>query len=244
MILVTAAMVTVPSSILQVSYAQSNQDMQTVLNVHNQERGAVGVQPLTWSDQLAAGAQTWAEEVATSGNFDHDPVYTGLSCFQARTNPCYGENIAGFNPSLGPSAPGEGVSLWTAEKSNYNGQTNTCAAGEVCGHYTQMVWQTSREVGCATAPPGAGGLHYSVLVCRYNPPGNGPGLPYGGPAQAMGDEDSTLAPPLQEGVGGGGGGDTSGDGGGGDTSGDGGGGDTSGDGGGGDTSGDGGGTEN
>ena len=39
------------------------------------------------------------------------------------------------------------------------------------------------------------------------------------------------APPLQEGVGDGGGGDTSGDGGGGDTSGDGGGGDTSGDGG-------------
>ena len=80
MILVTAAMVTVPSSILQVSYAQSNQDMQTVLNVHNQERGAVGVQPLTWSDQLAADAQTWAEEVATSGNFDHDPVNTGPSC--------------------------------------------------------------------------------------------------------------------------------------------------------------------
>jgi hypothetical protein len=59
-----------------------------------------------------------------------------------------------------------------------------------------MVWQASLEVGCATAPPGAGGLHYSVLLCRYSPPGNGPGLPYGGPAQAMGEEDA--AAPLQE----------------------------------------------
>jgi hypothetical protein len=43
------------------------------------------------------------------------------------------------------------------------------------------------------------------------------------PDQAVGEEESTLAPPPQEGVGDGGGGDTSGDGGGGDTSGDGGG---------------------
>ena len=54
-------------------------------------------------------------------------------------------------------------------------------------------------------------------------------MPYGAaapPSQAVGEEESTLAPPFQEGFGDGGGGDTSGD-----TSGDGGGGDTSGDGG-------------
>ena len=230
-ILVTAAILTVPSSVPQVSYAQTNQDMQTVLDVHNQERAAVGVQPLTWSNSLAAEAQTWAQQVATTGIFDHlDKEHTGLTC----TGPCYGENIAGFNPSLGPSAPGEGVSLWTAEKSSYNGETHTCTAGAVCGHYTQMVWQTSREVGCGTAPPGAGGLHYSVLLCRYSPPGNGQGLPYGGPARAMGEEDA-AAPLQEEGAaapfddqgaaappdadrgddgGGDGGGDTSGDGGG------------------------------
>ena len=182
MILVTAAMVTVPSSILQVSYAQSNQDMQTVLDVHNQERGAVGVQPLTWSDQLAADAQTWAEEVATSGNFDHDPVNTGPSCTQPK---CYGENIAGFNPSIGPAAPGEGVDLWAAEKSGYDGQTNTCTPvppSVSCGHYTQMVWQNTNVVGCGIASGNV--LPYSILVCRYDPPGNmqgetpfGPGEP-------------------------------------------------------------------
>jgi len=192
MILVTAVIVTVPSSVMQFSHAQSNQGLQTVLDVHNQERAAVGVQPLTWSDQLAADAQTWAQQVATTGIFDHlDKEHTGLTC----TGPCYGENIAGFNPSLGPSAPGEGVSLWVAEKSKYT--PGSPVDLYVNGHYTQMVWQATTELGCATAPPGAGGLQYSVLLCRYSPPGNGgDGVPYGGPAQAMGEEDA--AAPLQE----------------------------------------------
>ena len=61
MILVVAAIVTVPSSVLQVSYAQTNQDLANeILAVHNRERTLVGVSPLTWNDNLAAGAQTWA----------------------------------------------------------------------------------------------------------------------------------------------------------------------------------------
>ena len=86
-----------------------------------------------------------------------------------------------------------------------------------------MVWQTTTEVGCGTASPGAGGLPYSILVCRYSPPGNMAGqMPFGqGPAQAVGEDAG--APPLQEGaaapideVGGGGGDGGGGDGGGGD----------------------------
>ena len=38
MILVTAAIVTVLSSVLQVSNAQSNTNLQSVLDIHNQER--------------------------------------------------------------------------------------------------------------------------------------------------------------------------------------------------------------
>ena len=181
-ILATAAILTVPSSVLQVSYAQTNQDLESsILDVHNSNRSAVGVQPLTWSNSLADGAQTWAQQIATTGKWIHDPVHTGPDC----TGPCYGENIAGFFTSV--SEPTGGQSKWAAEKSSYDGgqcgdppvyRPSSC--GSASGHYTQMVWQNTREIGCGTAPPGAGGLPYSILVCRYDPPGNYPGqLPYG-----------------------------------------------------------------
>ena len=61
-ILATAAILTVLSSELQLSYAQTNQDLERkILAVHNRERADVGVAPLTWSNNLAAGAQTWAQ---------------------------------------------------------------------------------------------------------------------------------------------------------------------------------------
>jgi hypothetical protein len=183
-VIVAAAILTLfLSSVLHLSYAQTNQDLANeILAVHNRERTAVGVSPLTWNDNLAADAQTWAQHIASTGQFIHDPVHTGLSC----TGPCYGENLAGF--ITGVSEPNGGQSMWVNEKSNYSGGPYNSPYPPGCtplvdckvvGHYTQMVWQHTREVGCATAPPGAGGLHYSVLVCRYNPPGNYPGqYPY------------------------------------------------------------------
>src|SRR5215210_5480928 len=63
-ILVTAAILTVQSlSMLQNSYAQSRLDatsQREILDIHNREREAVGVPPLTWSDTLADEA--WADE--------------------------------------------------------------------------------------------------------------------------------------------------------------------------------------
>ena len=36
------------------------------------------------------------------------------------------------------------------------------------GHYTQLIWPATREVGCAVAKDS----NYDVLVCRYWPAGN------------------------------------------------------------------------
>ena len=132
----------------------------SILSVHNQERAAVGVPPLVWSNDLASGAQTWAQNLATTGEFAHDPNRpSGV-----------GENIAGFNPSLGVSAPGEGQSLWVDEKKDYQGGVLTPENWYPTGHYTQMVWKDTKEVGCGTA--GGEGHPYSILVCRYSPSGN------------------------------------------------------------------------
>ena len=132
----------------------------SILTVHNQERAAVGVPPLVWSDELATGARTWAEHLATTGEFAHDPN---------RLNNV-GENIAGFNPSKGVSAPGEGQSLWVDEKKNWHGGVLTPENWSATGHYTQMVWKDTKQIGCATAS--GDGHPFSILVCRYNPAGN------------------------------------------------------------------------
>jgi uncharacterized protein YkwD len=129
----------------------------SILTVHNQERAAVGVPPLVWSNSLAAGAQTWAQNLATTGNFAHDPnIPKGV-----------GENIAGFFPSSGV---GQGQSLWVNEKKDWHGGVLTPENWSQTGHYTQMVWKNTQEVGCGT---GSGAGHpFNILVCRYSPAGN------------------------------------------------------------------------
>jgi uncharacterized protein YkwD len=44
---------------------------QEILNAHNAYRSQVGVPPLQWSDNLAASAQQWANQLAATGTFEH-----------------------------------------------------------------------------------------------------------------------------------------------------------------------------
>uniref|UniRef100_A0A5K3FQ23 SCP domain-containing protein n=1 Tax=Mesocestoides corti TaxID=53468 RepID=A0A5K3FQ23_MESCO len=67
--------------------------------------------------------------------------------------------------------------VWADEFFDYNFSNNLCK--RVCGHYTQMVWATSTEVGCAIKlcdnvyPATYSPVHF--LVCHYKPWGNIPG---------------------------------------------------------------------
>lgn len=58
--------------------------------------------------------------------------------------------------------------MWAAEEQHYDAEANTCAEGQLCGHYTQVVWANSGNLGCAMATCGSG----RVWVCNYDPPGN------------------------------------------------------------------------
>jgi hypothetical protein len=139
---------------------------------HNQVRAGVGVGPMTWSAALAATAQAWADTctdvAAPIGLLDHNanrsvgaPYYVG-------------ENIYG---SSGTADPQGAVASWASEVQYYTYATNTCAGGQVCGHYTQVVWAASLEVGCGLSS--CPGLTYgSSIVCDYGPGGNDGGPPY------------------------------------------------------------------
>ena len=131
------------------------------LNAHNTERTALGITPLTYSAKLAAAAQQWANVIAGDNSLHHS---------QNRDNT--GENLA--MGSKGKYDTARLIGLWTDEKRFFkNGAfpdvSTTGNWGDV-GHYTQMIWSTTTEVGCAVADNNSGKSTY--MVCQYSPAGN------------------------------------------------------------------------
>ncbi len=74
----------------------------------------------------------------------------------------YGENLAMGYPSAAAS-----VDAWGDERSEYN--YDDPSFSEATGHFTQLVWKDSTQVGCARTLCGSHGWY---LVCEYWPRGN------------------------------------------------------------------------
>jgi len=139
-------------------------DRQTILLSHNNERNIAGVVPLAWSPTLALQAQKWADSLSKSCV----PSHASVSVRNGK-----GENIwAGYG--YGVWSVSEMVSGWILEKQNYIYNTNTCAPGAMCGHYTQVVWNETTEIGCGITSCSEGGEQGKIFVCRYSPAGNVP----------------------------------------------------------------------
>lgn len=111
-------------TLLPSSHAQDSP--QDYLNAHNAARAQVGVAPLSWDTNLANYAQRYADSRIGDCNL----VLSGGP---------YGENLAKSTGDLSGTAA---VNLFVSEKADYNYNSNTCAAGKVCGHYTQVVWRS------------------------------------------------------------------------------------------------------
>ncbi|KAL3730182.1 hypothetical protein ACJRO7_027226 [Eucalyptus globulus] len=146
-------------SLFQPTHAQNLP--QDYLNFQNAAREQVfGVANMTWDNMLVAYAQSYANQRVSD-------------CGLVHSNGPYGKNLAkGTGMFTGTYA----VSLWVAEKQNYNYNTNTCASGCDCLHYTQMVWHDLVQVRCTKVQCNNG---WWYVVCNYDPPGNYEGeLPY------------------------------------------------------------------
>lgn len=133
-----------------------------LLAAQNAERARVGVAPLKWNDQLAQDARAWANQLAASGRFEHSPDEPGKEP--------QGENLWAGTPRA--YSPESMIALWAAEKRDYRPGVfpNNSRSGDIehVGHYTQLIWRGSGEVGCATAV----GSREEFLVCRYTRAGN------------------------------------------------------------------------
>jgi pathogenesis-related protein 1 len=148
-------------------------EMRVFLDRHNEARAAVGVPPLVWSATLADFAQTWADEIARTGKFEHRPAEGEFA------NLHYGENLAvGFGPGYGAAMAAD---HWRAEENEYVSGTPVPELPEdfalfKAGHYTQMVWRETRSVGVGKAVIQTGDMAgWTVFVANYDPPGNAGG---------------------------------------------------------------------
>jgi uncharacterized protein YkwD len=132
-----------------------------ILEAHNRERTALGIQPLQWNAALAAEAQLWAQQLARSGRFEHSP-----------DDPSHpeGENL--WAGTAGYYQPESMVGLWISEKRDFKPGVfpNNSRSGDIesVGHYTQVIWAASTDVGCGLAT----GKSEDILVCRYKQSGN------------------------------------------------------------------------
>ncbi|KAI4379819.1 hypothetical protein MLD38_006065 [Melastoma candidum] len=129
--------------------------IQQFLRPQNAARAALGMQPLRWDTGLAGYARWWAQQ-------------RRYDCALQHSDGPYGENIfwgsgTGWDPSQAATA-------WVSERKWYDHRRNACASGQMCGHYTQIVWRSTTRVGCAVAVcvDGVG----TFMACEYDPPGN------------------------------------------------------------------------
>jgi len=115
---------------------------------------------MSWANDIGQTAQTYANQCV----FAHSGT------------PGLGENIYAAAPW--GSDQTAAAQSWASEFSFYDYASNTCASGHMCGHYTQMVWRSSTEIGCGikncsvNSPFGSNFPNWTIVVCNYRPPGN------------------------------------------------------------------------
>ncbi len=136
-------------------------DAQRLLTSHNAERARLGLPPLKWNPALARDAGAWAKVLLARGELRHASP-------DARKG--HGENL--WMGTAGAWDAKGMVEMFLDERRHFRFAAfpNVSLTGHWpdVGHYTQIVWRDTREVGCAIDR--AKGL--DVLVCRYYPAGN------------------------------------------------------------------------
>ncbi|MQM04909.1 hypothetical protein Taro_037702 [Colocasia esculenta] len=128
------------------------------LFAHNMVRAAHGEFPLVWDARLERYARWWAGQRRGDCRPQHSFPAGGFTL---------GENI--YWGSGQSWTPFDAVAAWAAEEKYYSYAANACREGQMCGHYTQIVWRSTRRIGCARVVCDGGDV---FMTCNYDPPGN------------------------------------------------------------------------
>ncbi|KAK6127032.1 hypothetical protein DH2020_039230 [Rehmannia glutinosa] len=125
---------------------------------HNLVRARKMELPLIWDSQLANYANWWARQRQQDCQLAHSFPEGDFKL---------GENIYWGSGSDWTAM--DAVSAWADEEKYYSYNSNSCEEGQMCGHYTQIVWKTTRKIGCARVVCDSGDV---FMTCNYYPPGN------------------------------------------------------------------------
>jgi hypothetical protein len=138
----------------------------TALRLHNFARGQFGVPAVQWNEQLASEAYAHAFNMARTGIYGHDQTpgrrkKSGENLWRGQRGLFSYDVMIGlmvdearhFRPGVFPDV-------------SRTGQWSDVA------HFTQIVWPSTTEVGCAVAASAT----TDYLVCRYAPTGNKDGV--------------------------------------------------------------------
>lgn len=138
---------------------QDANSQQAYLGPHNAARSAVGVPPLMWNATL----ENYARNYANSQRGNCQALIHSMGP--------YGENLYWGYDSRQRKTAKDAVASWVNEKVDYNKQTGKCNPGKVCGHYTQIVWKSTTQVGCASVVCNDQ-FKSNYFICSYSPAGN------------------------------------------------------------------------
>jgi uncharacterized protein YkwD len=127
------------------------------LEAHNKYRTKHHAPAMKWSAQMGKEAQAWADNLARTGQFAHS------SNDQRKGD---GENIY-MSFGRADLNGGEAVDEWYNEIKDYDFNNDRFSGNT--GHFTQVVWKGSKELGMAKAKASDGKI---FVVGRYRPPGN------------------------------------------------------------------------
>ncbi|XP_042909562.1 Golgi-associated plant pathogenesis-related protein 1 [Parasteatoda tepidariorum] len=131
------------------------------LKSHNHYRAQHGCSPLHLSSQISSFSQEWACKIAAEDHFHHSH------------HPQYGENLFVAylsNYSIPEIKGNEVVESWYSEHIFYPYDSHiTREIISKAGHFTQTIWNKSRELGVGKA---VSKNHRVYVVANYYPPGN------------------------------------------------------------------------
>ncbi|KAL3313006.1 hypothetical protein Ciccas_008393 [Cichlidogyrus casuarinus] len=146
-----------------IDYEDLDDFRRDVFEYHNQVRHEHGVSDLVRNAELDEMAQQWADKLARDGS----PSYS----YKTYNGSLLGENVA-LRFTVHDFMPASMlIDKWLNAADNYNYEREpTDEEIREWGHYTQVVWKNSKEIGIGRAQ--CSKLSKAFVVIFYHPPGN------------------------------------------------------------------------